>query len=674
MTRCAHCTQKLPKRAVVCPYCGFPVTPTAKQKTAAPGNLVPALAGAIAGLVLVIILGVGALFGYKGGWLDFGPRRSHSVTAIAYRLDDGLPYMSVYIGRPDEHTFDLPAGVYYIEAYDQAGQGVSLGRVMVKAEDGVSAAAKFPRDFSRSNTLLSGEETRQVQTLAEFLLLVDYTRLTYIEVISNGFSNTPYGGEADIPMSAFEPMQALLAEMAQSDKAVTEAAQVFQARALTTTAAFPAKAILSAKHWFNVVDKLRSFFGLYNKNADSARNEIVMVYNAMTPEQREDSFDMVNPNIRGGAQTYDEFVQKIKDGEVTDSDVVTARGQLHYAPGYDQTAQDLVPGMNRPHLNIAHQEGGAAVTAGSELYVEIIKSVLTTQFPDIKNGMDYAEKADKWSNYVRDLLSDPTKAVENFTTDQIKDYISEQIKADLGEMNPGLPDDEIEEMAGALAERITQQAVADVKAGGGRVVDAVTGLIETQPTDAEETEPVEETELSEPDLSWIPGYVNGVGSTLKDQGLRNAAIDAIKTELRDCLEAEVKYGATQAEAISICQYILDEIKEPTATPEPTAEEMRNFGGSWFGGGACDEGDDPAYRWNVSLVQDASGAVQGTISFHACPGGGAAFYSVSGQATSDSVLVLQGSKTGGRGGLGSSTPASVQFSIKYKKAPNPNYGS
>jgi hypothetical protein len=300
--------------------------------------------------------------------------------------------------------------------------------------------------------------------------------------------------------------------------------------------------------------------------------------------------------------------------------------------------------------------------------------VLTTQFPDIKNGIGYAEKADKWSNYVRDLFSDPSRAVENFTTDQIKDYISEQIKADLGEINPGLDDDEIEEIAGALADRITQQVVADVKAGGGMVVDAVTGFGKTEPADAEETEPAEETESSEPDLSWIPGYVNGVGSTLDNLGLRSAAIDAIKNEMLDCLEAEMNLGATQEEAISICQYIVDQVEEPTATAEPTAEEIRNFAGSWFGGGACNEGDDPAYHWNVDLEQDANGWVHGAISFHACPGGGAVYYSVSGQATSDRVLVLQGNKTVGRGGVGYNTPSSVQFSIEYEEAPSPNYGN
>ena len=87
MSRCAHCAKKLPKRAVVCPYCGFPVTPGV-QSTKTQGNLWPIVAGVMAGLVLVIILGIDALFGYKGGWLDFGPRRTQSQLRelMVYRL------------------------------------------------------------------------------------------------------------------------------------------------------------------------------------------------------------------------------------------------------------------------------------------------------------------------------------------------------------------------------------------------------------------------------------------------------------------------------------------------------------------------------------------------------------------------------------------------------------
>lgn len=109
----------------------------------------------------------------------------------------------------------------------------------------------------------------------------------------------------------------------------------------------------------------------------------------------------------------------------------------------------------------------------------------------------------------------------------------------------------------------------------------------------------------------------------------------------------------------------------SSTVEETETPLQQFGGVWAGGGVCAEGDNPPFRWNVSLIQDESGWVSGTISFHACPGGGAAFYSVTGQATDDDVLELSGVKTGGRGDLGENARSRITFRIRYKKAPSPN---
>jgi hypothetical protein len=100
-----------------------------------------------------------------------------------------------------------------------------------------------------------------------------------------------------------------------------------------------------------------------------------------------------------------------------------------------------------------------------------------------------------------------------------------------------------------------------------------------------------------------------VGGTLQEQGLRRAAINAIKDELRTCLENEVNAGSSQNDAIGACQFILTEIQEEstaTAEPEVENEKIRSFAGSWNGGGLCGEDDDPAYRWNVALVQSESG--------------------------------------------------------------------
>lgn len=115
-----------------------------------------------------------------------------------------------------------------------------------------------------------------------------------------------------------------------------------------------------------------------------------------------------------------------------------------------------------------------------------------------------------------------------------------------------------------------------------------------------------------------------------------------------------------------------------AAPPPEPEEAEpepppvvNFAGSWHSAATCDEEDAP-YHWQVSLSQDPdTHYVSGTISFHACPGGGRATYSVSGTATASSVLFLDGTKTGGRGGLNGIAPATQTFRIEKGGEPFPN---
>jgi hypothetical protein len=98
----------------------------------------------------------------------------------------------------------------------------------------------------------------------------------------------------------------------------------------------------------------------------------------------------------------------------------------------------------------------------------------------------------------------------------------------------------------------------------------------------------------------------------------------------------------------------------------------DFAGSWHSAATCDEQDAP-YHWEVKLRQDpTTNAVTGTISFHACPGGGRASYDVSGTATPDEVLFLEGQKTSGRGGLDGLTPASQTFRLTKGGEPFPNF--
>jgi hypothetical protein len=117
----------------------------------------------------------------------------------------------------------------------------------------------------------------------------------------------------------------------------------------------------------------------------------------------------------------------------------------------------------------------------------------------------------------------------------------------------------------------------------------------------------------------------------------------------------------------------DEAEPPPAEPEEAEPPpVVDFAGSWHSAMACEEQDAP-YRWQVSLTQDPNTHyVSGTISFHACPGGGRATYNVSGTATTSDVLFLEGTKTDGRGDLNTVSPAAQTFRITKGGEPFPNF--
>lgn len=99
---------------------------------------------------------------------------------------------------------------------------------------------------------------------------------------------------------------------------------------------------------------------------------------------------------------------------------------------------------------------------------------------------------------------------------------------------------------------------------------------------------------------------------------------------------------------------------------------RGISGKWHGA-ACDESESNPYRWEIKLDQSIDGSLTGNLYFHACPGGGQAFYSLSGtQKPGEDWATLTGTFTNGRGDLGSSAPRQVTFTVKLNGAPSPNY--
>ena len=94
-------------------------------------------------------------------------------------------------------------------------------------------------------------------------------------------------------------------------------------------------------------------------------------------------------------------------------------------------------------------------------------------------------------------------------------------------------------------------------------------------------------------------------------------------------------------------------------------------GKWHGA-ACAESESNPYRWELTINQSFDGTISGDVYFHACPGGGATFYSLSGsQKPGEDFASLVGTKNGGRGDLGNNSSSQIMFTVRKNQPPSPN---
>jgi hypothetical protein len=635
------------------------------------GSKTPVLIGAGIGLLLVAVVGFVILLSFlrRGGESTLVVAENPAA-AILLAIGEQSPAFITYVGDPAVNPLILPAGLYYVEVMSPDGEVVSLGMEEVKDAGEGEGEFRIPASISTAGEPLAEEAAAQFKHLLEFMLLADTARLTYYGIVTGDYMKLPYTLDEDVPITVLEPLYAIYDELAAREGVMTTAAQSFQKRALDSASAFSPgpgtgrAGMASPRQWISLLDKLRTFCGLPASAQGRAQQEIIKTFSGMTDVQKREALELL-PEVYGARTDSPEaFIQQVENGDLQDW-ILRIRQDL-WQNEYYQGTEQTQSGANRPGLNTARQEGAALVEAGANLYVEVIKTTLDTVFPGINTGYGYAEKIDKWANYIRDLLHDPEVAIERFTLDQIKDMIKDNVKDGLLDINPGLSEDEIDEAAGVAADHIMDGIKNDLQT---RIEEYAESMEKTQQAEASATAEAEAEETeSAPDYSWIEGYVAGVAGELRTAGYEAKKVDALAGELRGCLTRQVNRGRDEFEAKDNCANLIDRfIKDPSPT-----QEVFNFSGSWHSKVLCGEDDDPAYRWNVALSEDATGWVTGTISFHACPGGGAAYYSVSGQNMGEKVLVLQAERTDGRGDLWMSSMRSGEFRIEFMSAPEPNY--
>jgi hypothetical protein len=383
------------------------------------------------------------------------------VIAVKY---DAIPTLALYVGNPRSDLLRLPAGEYYMEAVSSEGLVYGGWREVVEPAPGSGDSIPL-RLRVRGDGRPEEAVASQLKTLANFMVTVDLARLTYLETASSGFQRTFEDSMDDIQMSDGDALYTGLQDISDQQEAVRAAVQALEFRmqhaaldhweggGKLASAALP-------RNLPGIWDSLEQFFTFKNEEDEKAREEILIVSAAMTPEEKEEAFDWLDDKNRGGAQNYDEFLQLLQSGQL--GDITGIRSDLYTGGPYQGVYQTVNPDSNHPGGENFHRVGAELLQRGAELEFEIVKETLTAAFPEIQQGFEYADKASEWAEFVNHMYVNPLGTLVDLSVDEIKSEIGNRIQQDLMSAMPDLDEETAEQLAGDLTDEImdSQPAVA----------------------------------------------------------------------------------------------------------------------------------------------------------------------------------------------------------------------
>ncbi len=509
------------------------------------------------------------------------------VVAMNY---EGIPSLALYVGNPQSDRFRLPAGEYYMEAVSPEGLVYGSWREVVEPAQGSGNSVPIRlqvRGGGRPDEAIAS----QLKTLANFMLLVDLAQLTYLETASNGFQRTFKDSIDIIQMSDVDALYARLQSISDQKEAVRAAAQALEVRmqqAASDSRGGDGKLASAAlpRNLSGIWDSLEQFFTFKNEEDEKAREEILFVSAAMTPEEKEDAFYWLDDKNRGGAQNYDEFLQLLQDGQL--GDVTGIRSDLYTGGPYQGVYQTVFQESNRPGGETTHRVGTELLQRGAELEFEIVKETLTAAFPEIQQGFEYADKASEWAEFVNNMYVNPLGTLVDMSVDEIKSEIADRIQQDLMSAMPDLDEETAEQLAGDLTDEIMESQPA--------VATAVAAIRNTQ-------EPDEEKDSGDADRQVCDGT-----SALQVKGVitRQEIVDEFGS--RSC---DYKLEITNTDADHSVFYLINQYH---ADVYAGTEDF-----DWMGGFRVAPGETAEWEGSNVLISkdpDATGLVMSSAEFMA----------------------------------------------------------
>lgn len=363
------------------------------------------------------------------------------------RLDGDQPHLHVFILNPVETPLFLNTGRYYCEALYPDGSVFAFPVIEILENDlGISSFTPSQLTYYP----LSGSDLQQeIETLTLFLMAVDTVRLTYYEIASGGFQYPLF--DSSVPTS-WEDANRLLESFADlgDETQIVNAARNFTSRALSNARLGGRKGLARpASGPLDIIKSIAGFFGIIKDEEETARQNLIKVLLAeKTSEEEEELFEIIkqaNPQ----ESSLPDFIKKLENDEV--------RGLTELRQELFQTSSvfygiwhDQNPKSNRPDGEVIHRVGADAVTRGAELNVTIIKEVLSSVFPGMDQGFEYADKVNNFAEFVRDLYQDPLSAIGGAVRGQIEDNIKEQIKTQFMDLFPDIEEGEADTLTNDL--------------------------------------------------------------------------------------------------------------------------------------------------------------------------------------------------------------------------------
>ena len=515
------------------------------------------------GILVLALAWLTALLAGCGGGEEAG------VLAVAFRLDDGSPLMSAYIGDPAKDPFSLPAGRYYIEALDQDEVVVSLGAVDIKAGDAVD----LPSAFAAAGGVADPGRAEPLRTVANFLVDADLAEHAFLEIVTGGFDLPPFDPGVEPGPSDIEALYQRYAELAAQEDALRVALSQIEASATVWSGASYVRSRWAppldpwdffkkkADEWIFGGD---SFLGWMKRATGEGQRERILAIAEQIPEgDREQVFKDTPVGLTGDSYDFDSWMEEVRQGKL-DDELAVIYGQLYSAdPNAARSAGQ------RP-IDVLAREGTEGLNKGVEFEVEAYKKV-----PGMGKALDLVGKTKEWDEYARKLAENWPSALEGTAREQYEEAIADKIKEDLKERAADLPwftDEVIDKFADHFAKKAVA-AVPQIVPTPGATVAVATAIatpaftpVRTATTMAETPAPsAEATATPAPDTSWIEGYVQGIANQWSTDGYGGIGVAVAADDLRNCLTDAVQGGAGRDEAIGECPLWL---YKPQGTPPP----------------------------------------------------------------------------------------------------------